>query len=169
MNNKKATRAQTLIMNIKRICPKSKRSLSTIVATMLIILLSIAAVSMLWMTITGIINNVSLSPEINCFDIKIQPPITIQSACQYENLEYPEHPKKFINVTLKRNLQNIEINKITFLANNEEWQCSNDCGSCFILSQSQTKTYTLPATNQQESIAIKIGDCLINSKDVEEC
>ena len=83
-----------------------KKALSNIIATLIIISISLVAVSIVWINVKGLIDNVSLSPELNCLDIKLQPPKPINTACY--NLE-----TKTKEATLKRNINNIEINSLT--------------------------------------------------------
>ena len=56
----------------------NKKALSGIVATMLIILLSLVAVSTLFIIVNKISQKVQMSPEINCFEITSNPQIKIQ-------------------------------------------------------------------------------------------
>lgn len=142
---------------------KNKRALSTIVASLLVILLSITAVLAIWITIKGLTNNVALSPEINCFDVKIQPPIKINSACYN-----PE--KKQIELELKRNLEELNMNSISILSDsNSEWQCSSTCGNCLILTPGETKTYFLNDETKPNEIIFKIENCIIEIKEIKNC
>ena len=141
----------------------NKKALSNIVASLVIILLSLVAVSTIWVTTKKLIDNVALSPEIDCLDIKIQPPIKINSVC-YDSIN------KQIKVELKRNFQELQINSISILSNSGlEWKCSSTCGNCLILNSGETKTYLLNEETQPAKITLAIEDCIIETKNVGNC
>jgi len=142
---------------------KNKKALSTIIASLIIILLSITAVSIIWITIKGLTNSVALSPEINCLNIKIQPLIKINSACYN-----PEN--KQIEVELKRNLEEMQINSISILSDSSsEWKCSSTCGNCLILNPGETKTYFLSEESKPNEITFGIENCITETKEIKNC
>ncbi|MFA4953274.1 MAG: hypothetical protein WC584_03555 [Candidatus Pacearchaeota archaeon] len=142
---------------------KNNRALSTIIASLILILLSLTAVSIIWITIKGLTNSVALSPELNCFDIKIQPPITINSVCY--NSE-----NKQIEIELKRDFNELQINSISiFSDSNSEWQCSSTCGNCIIPNSGETKTYFLKEETQPKEIIFQVENCIIETKNVRDC
>lgn len=141
---------------------KNKKAISSIIATLIIILVSLVAVSMLWITFNNFANEIKMSPEINCFDIKIQPPITINSVCY--NSE-----NKQIEVELKRNFNEIQINSLKLITETREWQCSSACGNCIILNSGETKKYFLDEQTQPKEITLQIEDCIIETKNVGSC
>lgn len=142
---------------------KNKKALAPIVATLVIILLTLIAISIVWITIKELTKDVALSPEMNCLDVKIQPPIKINSACY--NSE-----KKQINLELKRNLEKIPIESILVSSDtNSEWRCSSSCGNCIILSEGEAKTYFLDEETKPNEIILKINQCEIETKEITDC
>ena len=141
----------------------SKHALSTVIASLIIILLSITAISMVWITVKELTNSIALSPEINCLNIKIQPPIKINSACYN-----PE--KKQIELELKRNFEEMQINSISILSNSgSEWQCSSTCGNCLIPTSGETKIYFLSEETKPNEITFEIENCIIETKEIKDC
>jgi len=141
---------------------KNKKALSNIIGTLIIISLVLVAISVIWITISGLINNVSLSPEINCLDLKLQQGVTIDSAC------YNSETKQ-IETNLKRSLNKFNINSLSLTSETEEWECSSDCGNCIILNEGQIKKYYLPAENLAKEISLTIGSCFIETKNLGIC
>ena len=147
---------------MKIILTKNKKALSNIIASLILILLSIVAVSMLWTTFNNFATRIQMSPEINCFDIKIQPPIKINSACYNEE-------RKQLEVELKRNLEELQINSLELITETEEWKCSSACGNCIILNTGETKTYFLDEETKPKEIILKINECIIETKSIGNC
>ena len=141
---------------------KNKKALSTIVASLILILLSLVAVSILWTTFNNLANRIQMSPEINCFDIKIQPPIKINSVCYSEE-------KKQIDVELKRNLEELQINSLGLITETGEWECSSTCGNCLILNTGETKTYFIDGETKPKEIVLKIDECIIETESIGDC
>lgn len=141
---------------------KNKKALSNIIASLILILLSLVAVSMLWVTFNNLSTKIQMSPEINCFDIKIQPPIKINSACF--NSE-----KNQIEIELKRNLEELQINSLGLITETGEWKCSSSCGNCVILNEGETKTYFLEAETKPKEIIFKINECVVETESVGDC
>lgn len=141
---------------------KNKRALSNIIASLIIILLSLVAVSAIWITVNNLTKQVSLSPEINCFNTKIQPPIKINSACYNEE-------KNQIEIELKRNLEELQITALELITEAGEWKCSSTCGNCIILNSGETKTYFLDEKSKSKEITLKINECVIETKNVGDC
>lgn len=141
---------------------KNKKAISTIIATTIIILVSLVAITMLWSSVKKLTEIVALSPEISCFDTKIAPPVTIKSAC------YNSETQK-IETELKRNLEDIKINSMYILSDANEWGCGIKCSQCIILNQGETKKYFLDSEQKPEKITIKIEKCIIETRDVGSC
>ena len=142
---------------------KNKKAISTIIASLIIILLSLTAISIIWITIRGVTNSIALSPEISCINIKITPPLNINSACY-------DSENNQIKVELKRNLDNLQINSIYLISNTGfEWQCTSTCGNCIILNQGETKNYFLYENIKPEDITLKIEDCVLETKEIKNC
>lgn len=141
---------------------KNKKALSTIIATTVIILISLVAITMLWFSVKKLTERVTMSPEISCFDIKIAPPVTIKSAC------YNSETQK-IQTELKRNLEDIKINSMYILSDANEWGCGIKCSQCIILKQGETKKYFFDSEQNPGKITLKIENCIIETKNIISC
>lgn len=142
---------------------KNKKALSNIIATLIIISISLVAVSMVGITVKELIDNVSLSPELNCLNVKIQPPIIIKSAC------YDSKTNK-IKIDLQRNIQNLQIKSLYFLSDSgSEWYCGENCHQCIIPNTGETKSYLLPSENSEEELTLKVNNCILEAKEVSVC
>ena len=141
---------------------KNKKALSTIIATTIIILISLVAITMLWMSVKKLTERVTLSPEISCLDIKFDAPITIKSLC------YNSETQK-IETELKRNIEDIKINSIYLLSDASEWRCGVECQQCILLKQGETKKYFLDSEQKPKEITLKIENCIIETKDIISC
>lgn len=140
----------------------NKRGLSEIVTVVLILTLTILAVTILASVVIKIAKAPKLSPEYNCLDVKIKNLVTIESSCYNQNTQD-------IQVSLKRNLQNLEIKNIGFIINNQEYICGNFCGNCNIVSNGNSETYYIFQSERPEDIKIKINNCLISTKKITTC
>ncbi|MAG27998.1 hypothetical protein CMI47_20930 [Candidatus Pacearchaeota archaeon] len=138
----------------------NKKALSNIVAVSLIILLSIAAISLLSVYVFDIIKSPALSPEYSCLNLQLEPPIQIQKAC------YSSETSE-IQLTLKRSSDDLTIDALDFILDNEAWCCGVDCPNCEILSQDTTKTYYFPETS--DSISLTFQNCLLDEQEIQAC
>ncbi|PIZ81421.1 MAG: hypothetical protein COY02_02120 [Parcubacteria group bacterium CG_4_10_14_0_2_um_filter_41_6] len=82
-----------------------KRALSNVVATFLILLLSMIAIGIVYGTVSNILYSIKYSPTLSCIDIMVKNPIEIVSSC------YNAETKK-IEVELRRSFGNVEINDL---------------------------------------------------------
>jgi|GEM_PF-2943009 len=145
----------------------NKRGLAEVVLIVLIIMLSIASITIFSAAFLTPINQ--LSPEISCTEMKIEQILDLKKACfDSENNQ--------IRVTIERSFDDIEINKINFrVASNqiqEEWCCGgSSCLQCLIQSPGATKTYILPRTftEEQDLLIIETEQCLLDSIEIKPC
>jgi hypothetical protein len=145
----------------------NRKGVSNLIATMLIILLSIASVGLLWVYVTNTIKP-ALSPENSCFDFGINPPVKIDSACfnpESENIE----------IKLTRSFDSTTLNNLNFIINSNSfsnsWSCSNACNTCSILNKGESKKYyfNFDSNNTQNlKVYVQSGNCLIDSLNVKE-
>ena len=152
---------------MNKIILNQKKSLSTVVATILIVAISIVAIGTIYLVINNLIYGVAYSPEFSCKDIKITPPISIRSACYNPSTNE-------IEVSLKRNLNELKIYALEFLINSDEESSRYKCGdygcTCTILNAGETKSYLFKTTQiTNGKVSIIVNDCLIEEKIIDTC
>ena len=144
----------------------NKKGISEVIATVITILISLVAISLVWVVVNSIINEPALAPKFDCLDIQINTPIKIEYACY--NLETEE-----FEVTLGRSLDNYYFEDIEFIIGGEEWFCSDNCGNCVILKPNSKKTYFFSTTSAEnwefKEAILKINDCILNATMVVKC
>jgi hypothetical protein len=145
----------------------NKRALSGVIASVLIILVAMAAIVVLGFAIKSLVQAPALSPKLNCLELQTSPPLEISKAC------YNSQTKE-VQITVKRNTKDISISQLEFLigseAQNEKWACGLSCGgNCVILSKGQTKTYFFSPPEVPTESKVSISNCLIETKPITEC
>ena len=146
---------------------KNKKALSDIIANLLLILLGILAAGIVFSVVVNKIQP-SLSPQISCLDLKLEQQLTIQKACYNQT-------NSQIELILKRKPKNTEINSIDFAINynsgSEDFSCGENCINCRLQNPSSTKTYYFTSTTNTKpnSITLLVEDCILETKDVNEC
>ncbi len=141
-----------------------KRGLAPIITGVFIILISIIAITIIWLSIKPTL----LSPQSSCFGSELNPKIIIESAC------YDSEANETILV-LKRKIDSPDISEIgIIISNNQEstkFSCSNSCGTCTLLSAGERKTYYLPSEEENTPILISIlvNDCILDTKKIVIC
>tara|TARA_Y100000310_G_scaffold331853_1_gene406241 strand:- start:1356 stop:1787 length:432 start_codon:yes stop_codon:yes gene_type:complete len=138
---------------------QNKKGLSNLVATVLIILLSLTAIATLSTQIISLINSPSLSPETSCPVLASKNIIEIIKACY--NTETSE-----TEIILTRNNKNILISSLNFLLDEESFSCNNACGTCEILEQGTEKYYFDKDATQ---VSLFANNCLLTQKTIENC
>ncbi|PIN90710.1 hypothetical protein COU57_02615 [Candidatus Pacearchaeota archaeon CG10_big_fil_rev_8_21_14_0_10_32_14] len=148
-----------------------KRALSNVVATFLILLLSMIAIGIVYGTVSNILYSIKYSPTLSCIDIMVKNPIEIVSSC------YNAETKK-IEVELRRSFGNVEINDLKFhivSSNlyNLVYSCSSETCGCTILGQGEIKKYEFDLSsageNIYESVVINTNDCIIKESRINPC
>jgi len=143
----------------------NKKGISNVIATVVLIALSVVAV----LLIVAPVNNILLAPSIyeekSCLDMQLDQTIKIKEAC----LNSPD-----IELTIERDLSQTQIASITFLLSGEKtetWFCNEDCPNSEILGIGQIKTYYLSPDNSpiDKKLTILIGDCQIDSATINNC
>lgn len=151
---------------------ENKKALSSVVITVLLILIGIAAIAIISTFLISYLNDSStqLSPQISCLDMQSQTILKINSAClNSENNE--------IEISLTRSISDIKIENINFILSSEResssWLCSEssnkqECGDCIVLNEGETKTYffSLNANENPTSAIISIDSCKLNSREI---
>ena len=144
----------------------NKKAVSEVIATLLLVLLAITAVSVLGFFIKAQLNKqvVSMSPQLECIEMQANQMIKIENACYNET-------KKEVKLTLKRAIDNFNIQELDFFAvsegNKERFRCSR-CGNCRILKAGEIKNYYFDV-EKAEKISITANKCEIEEKKIGEC
>ncbi|MAG07681.1 hypothetical protein CMI46_02600 [Candidatus Pacearchaeota archaeon] len=139
---------------------KNKKAISNIVASVLMILLIVAAIATLSTSVLNLVKSPALSPENSCPVLLSKKPIQIQSACYNSVLEETE-------IIIKRNNDKTTINNLIFSLDNEAYTCSNSCGSCQIPTTIGTQKYFF--SENAEEVTLNVNGCLIEKKEVGVC
>ncbi len=148
-----------------KLARKNKRAISSIVASILIVFLSITALALVWKAISPAIA-VDFSPQVSCLQSQLQNAIKIKSAC------FDEITSKTM-VRLERSLGS-NIDELGFIFNgdqSESFVCSNNeniCSNCKILEEGEVKDYYF-TNRKSDSLSIKSNGCIIAQKDILPC
>ncbi|MEK6854696.1 MAG: hypothetical protein AABX73_00565 [Nanoarchaeota archaeon] len=143
-----------------------RKGMSSIVVIVFLILISMAIVSMLYVSINKL--GAQLSPQISCTERQINPHIEIAGVCYN-----PQN--KNVELTLRRDISRESIDVLNFFISNDldssSWICSNSCGNCVILGSGEIKKYYFDFENFRENsrIGFAILDCLIESREILLC
>lgn len=146
---------------------KDKKGVAEIITTVLIILLSITAISMLSLLFTNFYKEIDLSPKTSCIFLKIDIPIRINKACYNSVTED-------IEISLSK-LADIDINDIKFILSKEKeskiWSCGSGCDTCSIIKNGESRKYFLSVVGleKQERVAISSSECIFTEKEIIDC
>jgi len=143
---------------------KNKKSLSPIIATVLIIVLALASISILWVVVKKVANpDVLLSPK-QCIDYKTYPPYRIISSCYNSETKETE-------ITIKKSLANEKINSLKFIlyfeTNSSSYICGENCNNCELTSD--PKKYYFSSETKPIEIKLVIDDCVFESEKITSC
>ncbi len=138
----------------------SKKGVSEIITSVLLILVVISAVIVLSVYIN---KQVSLSPQLSCAEAKLNPPVTIEKACFNSS-------SKDTEITLNRVLSS-EIKKINLImqnsSNSSTYAIGENCNSGIMLAQGETREYFISGNFQ--SVSVSISNCMLESVKIENC
>ena len=164
--NKKAARVLTSVINKRNFYPKSKRSLSTVVATLIILLLSITAITIIWTAVKNLISPEMLLAPKSCIDFQINSPYELGKICY--NSE-----KKEVELNLLKKYGKYEITDVFFIVNEEpestEWRCGSQCQNCKLPETSSKDYFLSPIEQKPKSLTLKINNCILETKNIGEC
>ena len=139
----------------------SKKALSEIVSTVLIIFISLAAITLVFIAVKDITQKVQFSPEKLC----LSQPMEIKNTC-YNSLTSD------LQVTITRNnLEQEMISSFIFLVDSNQetlsWQCGN-CNYCKVLDSGE-KTYYISLDKKPDKVSIKLDSCILDTKNIQDC
>ena len=84
---------------------KNKKALSQIIATILILIITIIAFSVLSIIIINTTKTVSLSPQLSCFNLKTKQILSIEKVCYNQQTHD-------IEISINRKIDEVKINEI---------------------------------------------------------
>ena len=145
---------------------ENKKGVSEIISIVSMTLIVIASITVIYIFFINYIE-VNLSPEFNCFDLKITPPIRIYKACYNQETEDVE-------VDLIR-LGDFNIDDIKFIltkeGENKLWSCGLSCGTCSVLEKGDSRKYFLSVAGlgKQEKVALSYFNCIFAEQEIVDC
>src|SRR3989344_9613512 len=108
----------------------SKKGLSSTVAVVLTILISMTLAITFGLVITSSFT-INLGPQLACTELGISKPLAINSACY-------DSANKELQVVLERNFDISNVYNLGFkldtqeISNEKSWSCSPSCGACTV-------------------------------------
>jgi hypothetical protein len=144
----------------------NKKALSTVIATLLIIVLSMIAITITWTAVRNLISEETLLAPESCLESQINSPYSLGKAC------YNETGKELI-IELNKKFGNYEIIDAFFIVNEitetSRWCCGKDCPNCK-LPETGLKTYYLsPIEQKPTSVTLNINNCVLQTNPVVNC
>ncbi len=139
---------------------KLKKASSEIIATILIIAIIIAAITFLYISVKKI--NLSMSPELSCFEMQENSIIIINKACYNST-------SKEIEINLRRSSENFYLKSLEFSLDNTTYTCKNECANCYLLDAGTSMTYYLDAEQKSNNIKLIANECRIGSIKIADC
>tara|TARA_Y100000034_G_C6527429_1_gene227198 strand:- start:50 stop:490 length:441 start_codon:yes stop_codon:yes gene_type:complete len=142
----------------------SKKAVSGIVATVVIMLIGIAAVAIVAVSIKSVVNEDVLLSPAKCLEMQTSPPLEITSACL--NSETGR-----VELNVKRSRKELEISQIDFRIAEDTWSCGPTCGNCNIPIPGNSQNYFFEPSilEQADSLEISVSSCLLGKKDIKPC
>ncbi len=141
----------------------NKKGLADIVAVSLLIMLSVAAVALVF----GIVNNltVGLAPAFECTQNQLNG-MRIESACVNE-------VEDVVEVVVHRPPRADGAQTLSFTVNSGtdevNYACGGEvCGSCYVIEELMTNTYYLPITSLDGSVTLVsmgVDTCLLGIQE----
>jgi len=145
---------------------KNKKALSTIVATLIILVLSITAITITWVAVKKLINPEILLAPKSCIDFQINAPYELGKICY--NSE-----KKEVELNLLKKYGKYEITDVFFIVDEEsqssEWCCGSQCLNCRLPEISSKEYFLSPIEKKPKSLTLKINNCILEAKNIGEC
>ena len=146
----------------------SKKAISELVATVIMITLAIASASIVsYFVIPMLSQSVTLSPTVSCIELKTNSPINIEKSC------YNQETKE-IELTIKRTMSSINVSEISFIfrtnSNIKTFKCSESCRGCKILNPGSEKKYFFDFTEFKENVEISyiVDNCEMNTIKISQ-
>jgi len=148
----------------------NRKGLSNIVSTMLILLLSIAALTLLYTILKPMIVDTTMSPQVSCFDWKVNPPLKLSNACFNSTSNEVR-----VNVMKIGDVSKVDSLEFTLTKSGSEiakWQVGGECGQSSF--NENREDYYLPFTGLNfekgsQTIILNLRNCIFLEQNLIEC
>lgn len=138
----------------------NRAGLTSVVTIVVTIALSMVLATTLAYALTTF-TRVSLSPEISCTSLHINPPVVLEQAVWKEETSE-------IELTVKNVHEEYGPSELFFIMAENTWSCSSQCGACSLPHEGETKKLYVPTEKPSvNQLSLKVGECLISSVVVE--
>ena len=147
---------------------KNREGVADVVASVLLIIIVIAAVGLVAVFITRTVGEPKYSPLVSCIEMQTSDIVKIERACYNAN-------SNDVEITLKRNFAEVDISHLNFEVSSGEgggaWVCGELCGECFVLKPGIRKTYyfNLEELKNIGEVRVGIDSCNLDSINVVDC
>lgn len=143
-----------------------KRGLSAMITSVALILLSLVAGSLLSYFVFNL-GTASLSPAISCTEAQLTAALQIKSAC-YDAVSHQ------MQVQIYQDPQSSGISdavvQLVTGELSEQWTCGTlSCTSCSLPGKGETNTLRLPSNTIPQMVALKVGECVLDSRQPVLC
>jgi len=140
----------------------NRKGISNIVGTVILVMLSLTAVTMVWQMTLTLIDPVQFAPALNC--LEAQGKIDLKNACfNGEDIE----------ITIEKSLTEIEMINLEFIIGDDErtYSCGNSCGSCEILNEGEVKKYLFGPYSSIPTgeVLVHVDGCELDRVDIVTC
>lgn len=147
----------------------NKKGVAEVVGVVLLVMLTTTAA----VVIAGYINEmlydsgVQLAEGIDCLDYQTSLALQIERACY-------DAEKGEVQVEVDRELSNLEVPLLDFVIYSESgsssFSCGSSCGNCQILGTgSKIYYFDMENVQEQESVTLHIGECVLDEQTIREC
>ena len=148
----------------------NKKAVSEIITSVLIIVMAIAAVSIVSVYVFSLTSNApALAPQINCIEMQKNRALIVTLACFDEDTNE-------IEVMLFRASQVNKLGQVEFVLSdgvNEKVQKCGEliCGSCSLPEPGRTERYFLSSDNPEKITKVSVSSegCFMNAVSVRKC
>lgn len=150
-------------MKLRKI--QNKKALSGVVSVLIMVLISILAVTIMWVAIRELTRPETILAPKSCIDFQINMPYELEGTCY--NSENQE-----VVITMAKKYDKYKVDNINFLIDNRTktstWCCGEDCQNCK-LPTTIPKQYFLPFTEKPLSVTLEISGCTLETKNIRDC
>jgi len=159
------------MQNMMRDYRMNKRGLSDVVENLLLIVVTLAAVTMtsaIVLPLLGNLSDIEQSPDYSCLSLQTltNPELEITSACLNQETDRVE-----IDV-VRSALNEIEIQDLVFQLDTITFSCGNTCGgTCDIQDKGTKKTYFFPLDPEErpENVKVFLNSCELDDVPIRDC
>lgn len=146
----------------------NKNGMSAVVVNLLLLAMSITAVSLLGFYINDLVRGADLSPGLSCLELQLDSSIRLQGACF--NKETEDIELKVARFGDDYNLKNIDFvfNSISG-RDSRSVRCGNGCQSCSVLGGGTSRTYYFDSSGDESRVVMRIFGCAIDEKEIWVC